>query len=130
MPFLKRILKKFSRQTMLYWQKTGDGDDGKPVYGDPNNPEPLKVRWEDKVTEVILLDGRPVNSSAYILSSVVVIPGSLVYLGDGKDPLTGWKTQPTWPDLPTNNQGAREVLTCKTTPDLKAQEYLYEVYVT
>lgn len=129
MPFIGKILKKFARQKMLTWVKTNDDPYGKPVYADPQNPVISNVRWEDKQVEILLPDGRTVRSKAYILSSVFIPPGSLLFLGSGVDPASDWRALPTYPNLPTVTQGAREVLVCDTTPDLKAQEFLYEVYV-
>jgi hypothetical protein len=124
------VVNKFANQQMVVWQKVGSDPYGKPIYqtilnDDKNSPTQLAVRWEDKQQEIILPGGRVVRSMAYILGTVYIAPGSLVFLGT----LADWQAIPTYPLPPTVLQGGREVLKTNTTPDIKAQNYIYESYV-
>jgi hypothetical protein len=112
----------FLHQTLVYWAKTGSDSYGRPVYADPVE---LGCRWEDKQQEVILDDGRKVMSKAYILMTTKTVAGSLVFLGD----LADVQALPTYPAIPTVDQGTREELLVKETPDIKARSYIYEVYL-
>lgn len=127
MGFVKRILKKFQKQKLLYWPKTGNDSFGKPIFGDVQQ---LPCRWEGKEQEILLPDGRKVLSHGYLLMGVVLVPGSWVFLGSGLTPMTDWQAMAgQYPNLPTKAQGGREVLVCKDTPDLKNQDHLYEAYL-
>lgn len=115
---------------MVYLEKTGDSQGSRPTYVPTSDPPVLTCRWEDKAQEIILPFGRVVKSSAYILSAVPVTLGSLLFLNPkGVKDLTTWKALPTYPNVPTAQQGAFEVLLCKATPDLQGDERLYEIYV-
>ncbi len=122
MPSLANVLARFTKQTMLYWRKTGSDTYGKPTYV---SPAILSIRWEDKQQEIITTDGRKVLSKGYILLGTPLAVGSLVFLGL----MTDWLAMPTYPAIPTVNQGGREVILVKTTPDIKAQSYIYEAYL-
>lgn len=124
MAFIKRILKKFQKQTLVYWQKMDSDGFGQPTYA---NPIQLPCRWESEDQEIVLPDKRKVVAHGYLLMSQYLTPGSIVFLGT----LAQVNALPTIPErvVPTFNQGGREVLKCDTTPDLQAVEYLYEVYV-
>jgi hypothetical protein len=122
MPSLANVLKRFTKQTMVYWPKTGSDGYGKPVYGDPVL---VAVRWEDKQMEVILPDNRKVMVKARLLLASPVLAGSLVMLGTLED----WQALPTYPSMPTVNQGGREVILDNATPDIKAQSFVYEAYL-
>lgn len=122
MPTITSVLARFTNQKMIYWQKIGSDPFGKPVYA---LPVQINIRWEDKQQEIILPDGRKVLSKGYIILAQTIVVGSLVFLGL----LTDWQAMPTYPALPTVNQGGREVLLVKTTPDIKAISYIYEVFL-
>jgi hypothetical protein len=123
MPGISRVVSKFAKQTMLYWEKVDSDEFGDPVYKDPVT---VKCRWEDSVTEVITNEGRKVTAHAYTLLTQYLVPGSWVFLGGGKNPMADWKALPGYPETPTQVQGGREVLVCRTTPDLKAKDSIYE----
>jgi hypothetical protein len=130
MATLARVMQKLAlKQTMLYWEKTGSDTFGKPSYT-PDNPMPpgpvsLACRWEDKQQEIILPDNRKVLSKGYLLLLQDLKVGSLVFLGT----LTNWQALPTYPKVPTVNQGGREVLLVRTTPDLLERCILYQAYL-
>jgi hypothetical protein len=126
MPSIVNVVRRFTKQNMLYWQKTGSDQFGKPVYA---LPVTLPVRWEDKQQEVILPDGRKVWSRAYLLLTTPTTVGSLVFLGGGVNPMADWQAQPTYPQLPTTLQGSREVILLQSTPDLKAEGQVYEAHL-
>lgn len=122
MAFVKRILRRFQRQTLVYWQVADSNPQGQPTY---SAPVQLPCRWENKTKELVLPGGRKVNSSGYVLMGQSLTPGSLIFLGT----LADVAKITTYPEQPlTNNQGAREVLIVHDTPDLNAEEHLYEVY--
>jgi hypothetical protein len=122
MPSITGVLAKFTNQNLVYWQKTGADTFGKPTYADPVE---IRCRWEDRRSERLRPDGRFVATTAYILIGVPLIVGSLVFLGT----LADWQALPTYPNLPTNLQGGREVMDLKTTPDIKAQGNVYEAFL-
>jgi hypothetical protein len=146
MPFVRKIVKKFAKQTLTYWPKVDSGPDGKPVYGVPVQ---IICRWEDKEQEIVLPDSRTIRARAYIIMAGVsgsppevsgkmvdvatgdlvnvttpIVSGSLMLLGL----ITDWQALPTYPKVPTVNQGAREIIKVNLTPDLKNQEVLFEIY--
>jgi hypothetical protein len=106
----------------VYWQKMGSGPDGRPVYADP---VPVNCRWEDHQQEIVSMDGRKILSKGYILLGQFLAPGSLVMLGT----MANFQSLPTYPRVPTINQGAREILICNTTPDIKGKPVVYECYI-
>jgi hypothetical protein len=113
MPTVASVVAKFTKQTLLYWQKIGSDGFGKPVFADPVE---VKARWEDKLTERVMSDGRIISYNAYILTNTPLVDGSLVFLGGGKTPTLDWKALPTYPRLPTVGQGAREIVRLDQTP--------------
>lgn len=122
MPSLSGIVTRFANDDIVYWQLNGNNDRGKPVYAIPID---RKVRWEDKLTEVLTADGRKVISSSYLLSALALVPGSLVWLGTIAD----WEASAFYPNLPVFDQGAREVLVVHRTPGLpQLPGNVYEAY--
>ncbi len=117
-----KVLKKFCHQNMLYWEKTGSDTYGRPVFADPVG---LLVRWEDRAAEVVAPDGRLVFYKGSILLASPMLVGSWVFLGT----LTDWMALPAYPNVPTVNQGGRELLQVNGTPDLKAQGFVYEAFI-
>lgn len=127
MPSITNVVRRFTKQKLVYWQKTGSDKYGKPAYA---SPVEYDCRWEDKQTEVMLDDGRKVLSKGYILLTVPILVGSWVFLGA----MTDWQalssaTLPTRPLVPTVGQGGREVILLKSTPDLKAFSTVYEAFL-
>lgn len=123
MPFLNKILRKFAKEKAVWFQKQDTKPDGTTYYKAAN--EEIRVRWEDKEQEVVAEDGRTVTSTAYVLTSSAVRRGDLLWYGT----LAALRDLPTYPKTPSVGQGAREVLVVKRTPDLNAQQFLYEVYL-
>ena len=113
---------------MVYWARNGNDGFGKPAYLPPVN---VQIRWEDKLQEILLADGRKVIAKAYILSTTELVPGSLVLLAplQTADSLVWYQTQPFYPGYPTFNQGGRELLKVNTTPDIRAVSVIFESYV-
>jgi hypothetical protein len=122
MPSISSVVARFTKQTLVYWRKTGSDPSGKPVYADPVE---IKCRWEDRQQEVIASDGRTVIARGHLLLASPVLPGSLVFQGL----LGDWKKLPNYPSPPTVNQGGREVVRADNTPDLKAQSFVNEAWV-
>lgn len=131
MPNLASIVSRFTDQTILYWEKETLPDGfSKPAF---KTPVSLLVRWEDKLQEIVLPDGRKILSRGYILCSTIMVPGSLVWRGTtlGKqDRIADWTTQEFYPTIPTVNQGAREVLIVNSTPGMRQLPgNVYEIYL-
>ncbi len=122
MASLSTVIARFSQQTVVYWQKTGSDSHGKPTYA---NPVELKVRFEDKQQEVIMPDQRKVVSKGYYLTVNELVVGSIVYLGT----LLTWQALPTWPRIPTMNQGGFEIALSKSITDLRGINVGFEAYV-
>lgn len=132
MPNLASIVQRvFLYQTCLYWAKVGSDAYGKPVYADYTNPAQVAVRWEDKQQEILDSQGRKVIARAYVLTITPMQPGSLLFLGTTgpNTALADWQALPGYPIPPTSIQGGKEVLMVRTTPDLKAASYIYEVFM-
>lgn len=121
MPNLTSVIKRFARQTMVYWEYVGPDEYGHPYYKDPVE---LKVRWEGRREEVVSSDGRTVYTRAYILTYVKVVEGSLVMLGT----LTDFQAMDCYPQEPTIQFNVAEILTVKETPDIKARSNVYEAF--
>lgn len=119
---ITKVMRKAAKQTAVYWEKTGSDDKGRPVYTDPVE---IACRWEDRETEKVSVGSRLVTARSYIMTVTPIKEGSLLMLGT----IATWKAMPTYPNLPTYNQGSREVLRVDETPDLKAISTLYEVRV-
>lgn len=121
MPSLQSVVKRFTRQTVTYFAKIGSDPNGKPVY---DVPVEIKCRLEDKVAEILMPTGRKVITKGYLLLSQPLVVGSVVYNGT----LAEWKALPTYPAVPTVNQGGIEILKLNTTPDIKGIPVVYEAY--
>jgi hypothetical protein len=121
MPSLTSVIGRFAKQTMVYWEKVGSDEYGKPYYKDPVE---LAVRWEARVLEIIMDDGRRAISRAYILLATRVLVGSLVMLGT----LDDWKVMDCYPDPPPVQDNVSELIIVKDTPDIKARTHVYEAY--
>lgn len=122
MPGLSRIVARFANQKLVYWAKAGSDEFGKPTFADPVE---VACRWEDKTRMIVLPDERRVMASASILTSTELKAGGLVKKGT----LADWKALPSYPKVPTERQGGHEIIHVDGTPDIKAVEYVYEVYV-
>jgi hypothetical protein len=117
------MLRHCLKQTVLYWQKTGDGQHGRPVHNP--TPQVLPCRWEDKQIEVLLADGRKVLSKGFLMMVVPLTVGSWTMLGT----LSSWQALPTYPKLPTVGQGGREVLVAELIPDWNDGSQMYQNYL-
>lgn len=123
MPSLSSIVRRFTGQDILYWEHDGDNPSGKPLY---KIPVPLKVRWEDKFTEILLDDGRTVLSKGYLLCADFLVKGSIVWKGT----LAAWEASSYYPSIPTVNQGGCEVMKTNTTPGItQLPGNVYESYL-
>ena len=119
---IAKVVRKFAKQTLVYWAKAGSDGFGKPAYADPVE---IKCRWDDIQREMITAEGRSIITKAQLLLVSPVAPGGLVFLGL----LTDWQALATYPKIPTVNQGGLEVMIAKNTPDLKARSFVYEAYL-
>lgn len=119
MASIKAVLRRFTKQKLVYWRKIGSNDFGRPVYAEPVE---LDCRWEDKQQEVVMPDGRKIMSRGYVLIGDPLLAGSLVFLGT----LVDWQQSEGYPAPPGVVQGGREVLLLKQTPDIKARDSIYE----
>lgn len=115
-------VKKYLKQKLVYWQKTGTGASGQSTYGQPVE---VDCRWDDLQEEVQMIDGRKIISNAHVLTQTPLALGSLVMKGT----LADWKAMPTYPRIPTKNQGAFEIFKTGGTPDLKGRPLLDEAYL-
>jgi hypothetical protein len=43
--------------------------------------------------------------------------------------MADWRALPTYPRIPTANQGGREVFRSSGTPDFKGRDYLFECWL-
>lgn len=111
MPTLSGIIKRFAKQPFMYWEKTGENQFSKPLYA---TGVELKCRWEDRQREVITKDGRVVLAKGYLLLDTVLTPGSLVWKGS----LAEWQAASFFPKIPTQLQGAYELVVVNSTPGL------------
>lgn len=115
-------VRKYWKQKMVYWEKTGSGNAGQSTF---KSPVEVKVRWEDRQEQVILLDGRTIVSNAHIMCSQKIVHGSVVMKGT----LADWKKMPTYPKVPTTQQGGKEVFKTGETPDKKGRDLLFEAWL-
>lgn len=123
MPSLSNIVRRFTDDNILYWEKDGDDPFGKPLF---KAPVPLKVRWEDKIVEVVTFDGRTVLAKAYILSADELKVGSIIWKGT----IASWGASAYYPLMPTVNQGGFEVIVSNITPGIKQLPgKVYESYL-
>lgn len=85
----------------------------------------IDCRIEDRKQQLITPDGRTVLVNSYVMTSTPLKVGDLIMEGL----LSDWEAQPTYPKPPTKLQGGVEVQMAAKTPDLKAEEFLYEAYL-
>lgn len=112
-------LRKFTKQWLVYWQRTNPGGSGAPSY---KQPVEIKCRWEERQEEVLMADGRRVISNAHVMLSEEITVGSILMEGR----LADWRALSTYPRVPTKSQGGYEVFKSGHTPDIKGRELLYE----
>lgn len=116
-------IRKFLKQKLVYWRRTGTNTSGQPTYA---TPVEMICRWEDAQAEIITpsapLPGRTVIANSHIYTETDMVVGSWVFLGT----LADWRALPGYPRLPDFNQGGREVTRAMRTPDLRARKTIYE----
>jgi hypothetical protein len=115
-------LEQYLNQTMVYWAKTGTDNFGKPLFAQPVE---VKCRWEDLHEQVLLLDGRTVQSNAHIMCGQRILNGSVLMLTT----LVKFKQMPTYPKVPTTQQGGYEVFKSGHTPDFDGSDLLFEAWL-
>ncbi len=102
--------RKFLNQIVVYWAKAGQSDGyGKPSYADPVE---LKARVEDTEIEILMADGRKVMAGGYVFLVDEVEVGGLLFDGT----LGTWQALPNYPDIPSMNQGAKEIMKVDAIP--------------
>lgn len=122
MASLAGVVRKFTNQTLVWWPRVTSDGFSKPVYQDCQQ---LPCRWEDKLTEVLMPDGRKVLSRGYLLMSTEFNPGDFVFLGT----LAQVQALPTWPSPPTVGLGGREVIRSEALVDISGNVVGYEVWL-
>lgn len=113
---------KYTNQDYVYWEKSGVDGSGGPVY---KQPVQLRCRWDTRIEEVQLSDGRSVISNSHLIVLQLLKVGSIVFLGT----LADWRRLPSYPKVPTNAQGGYEVFLAYHTPSKRGQPLLYEARV-
>ena len=107
------------KQTAVYWEYTGEGGTGVPVFEDPVE---ILVRWEDKQEIYIDADGEEARSSAIVYPAVEVANKGYLFLGD----LTDLSSDPSDPrEFPA----ARRIGKVDGSPDLEATGTFWKVYL-
>lgn len=115
-------IKKYLKQRMVYWVRTGTGSSGQAIYGQPAE---RRCRWDDLVAQVQTLTKRTFMSKAEIMLDEPVVVGSLIYKGT----IASWKALPTYPKVPTTDQGGYEVQEISSTPAKNGKPLLFTVYL-
>lgn len=115
-------LDKYLNQTLVYWEKTGSDNSGRPTF---KAPVQVTCRWEERQEQVNMLDGRIIQANGYIMTSSRIKNGSVVMLGT----LANWKAMPTYPKIPTVSQGGFEVFKSNHTPDFDGANLLFEAWL-
>lgn len=110
---------KFTNQLCVYWEKSGVDGSGGPVY---KAPVELKCRWDTRIEQVLLSDGRTVISNSHLIVLQLLKVGSIVYLGT----IASWRASPAYPRVPSNAQGGYEVFLAYHTPSKRGQPLLFE----
>jgi hypothetical protein len=119
---LKSFLRRITKNTLVYWEKTGSSNSGQSTF---KSPVEMKCRWEDVQEEVELIDGRKVISNAHLISLSKFILGSIVWQGT----MAQFKKLPTYPSRPTATQGGKEIFKVNHTPGFKGEELLWEAFL-
>lgn len=125
-------IRKFLKQRMLYWRRTGTNSSGGPIYADGVE---ILCRWEDSAQEIIEPAGRKLVTTSHIYTEVDMVEGSLVMLGPNNgvcnsgDVILHWKRQTYYPSKPNFDQGGREVKKAMRTPDVRAKAIIREWYL-
>lgn len=115
-------LKKYLKQTSVYWEKRGSDPRGLALY---NAPVEVMCRWEDKSVQVVDPEMRVITFDAYLMFNQNIIEGSLLYLGT----LEAVKLKVQFPTVLSIKQGAREVKRVNRIPDLRGRPLLFEVFL-
>ena len=98
-------------QWIVFWEFTGQDDHGLPVVA---NGIEIKVRWVDKMAQVIDPTGNTVQSSAQVISDRTLPIMSILWKGRLRDVIG-----------PPYN-GLHVVIGDMTTPDIKNRNNRYE----
>lgn len=123
MPNLSAVIGRFTDQTVVYWAKLGPDGYGKPTY---DAPIEIPCRWESRQRELVLPDGRLVRTRSYFLLGTAVVVGGVLFLGTLEDV----QSLPSYPAMPTDNQGGYEILTVSITPGVGSlRGFVCEGYV-
>lgn len=111
MSYITRNLK----QDATYWAPGGNDGFGGTIYGAPT---PLKVRWEDKTTLFVDVDGKEARARARIyVKNTDVVTAGYIFLG------TSTST------APESVAGAFEIRDYRKTPNLNATEFERRVLI-
>jgi hypothetical protein len=117
---------KYTNQLLVYWEKSGVDGSGGSTY---KPPVELKCRWDTRIEQVQLADGRTVISNSRLIVLQLLKVGSIVWLAPTLvvgQALAAWRSQSYYPRIPNNSQGGFEVFLAYHTPSRRGQPLLYE----
>lgn len=114
------IASKFCKQDAVYFAPGAKDKFGSTAFSDP---VAVRVRWEDKKTEVLLEGAIRVTASHHILINQDVEEGGLLWLGTLEDweALNIAAVQASLPDH-------HRIVSFNKIPNMRATDYLREVY--
>ena len=72
-------LTKHLKQKAVYWERTGIDGYGTPTYATPIE---INVRWIEDIVEILNYDGEEKTSNSQVLTSIDVLPKSMLWLGE------------------------------------------------
>lgn len=102
------------RQDAVYWPPAGDGEDGKPTFGEA---VPIKCRWVESMGQTIKVANRDIDSKANVNPDRDLEVGGILYKGKMSDLTPAQLADPF-----TFFQGW-EIKTFTTVPNLKATKF-------
>ena len=114
MSFISQIRK----QKAVYWRRAGGYDNyGQPAY---DSPVEIGCRWEDVSEEYFDSEGEKAVSDSHVYVDRDMEVGDVLLLGELESGIA---------DSPFDNDDVATVKKFEKTPDLRATEFLREVYL-
>jgi hypothetical protein len=111
--------KKWFKQDLVYWKKTGNDGEGGFEYDDPVE---IKCRYEKKKEQVISGTGEQKLSRARFFASQQLEEGGYVYLGTLSDDAVGLTQSPA------DTEGSMRILAADEIPSPDGRTSLYIGY--
>lgn len=125
--------RKLLNQTVVWWPKLPGSDQyGKPQFGPPQQ---LACREEIRSQELLMPSDRKIVPKSYLFMINEVFEGDLIWPGTlntgGPALATDWQSQSYYPNIPTVNEGAKEVMKVNAIPGPTKRDIgtVYEVYL-